>query len=171
MSREELKKLLRSDASAVDAALKELFAELENRGLTLIDDGREAELRTSPSASTLIETMRKEELSREIGKAGLETIAILLYKGPSTRSEVDFIRGVNSSHILRVLAMRGLVRKRENPKDERSFLYEPTTELLAHMGAGKREDLPEFAQIAEEIAALMKGDEKEQSEEKDDAES
>jgi segregation and condensation protein B len=154
VAREELKRILKTDLPAIDTALHELGSLLSERGLCLVDDGREVELRTAPLASSLIESMRKEELSRDIGKAGLETLAILLYKGPSTRSEVDFIRGVNSSHILRVLSIRGLVRKKENPTDERSFLYEPTTELLSHLGAARREDLPDFEAVLKEMEAL-----------------
>lgn len=126
----------------------------------MVDDGREVELRTSPDAAECVEAVRKEELSRDIGKAGLETLAIVLYKGPSTRSQIDFIRGVNSSHILRMLTMRGFVRRIDNPDDERSYLYEPTTDLLAALGARKAEDVPEYAAIAEELGRLMNPAEK-----------
>ncbi len=153
LARGELLKLLGIDVGVLDHALESLAARLVG-GIRLINDGREVELRTAPEAAPLIEMMQKEELSRDIGKAGLETLAILLYKGPSTRSEIDYVRGVNSSHILRVLAMRGLVRRVEHPKDDRSYLYEPTTELLASLGKEKREDLPEFENLMNEIGAL-----------------
>jgi segregation and condensation protein B len=135
-------------------AIAEADVKLAPLGLTIIDDGKEIELRTSPQVVELVEKIRKEEYSRDIGKAGIETLAILLYKGASSRSQIDYIRGVNSSHILRSLSMRGLLRRVTHPKDERSFLYEPTTELLAHLGVAKREDLPDFSNVTAELAAL-----------------
>jgi len=77
-----------------------------------------------------------------------------LYRGALSRAQIDFIRGVNSSQTLRTLAMRGLVRKIPNPKDERSFLYEPTTELLAELGVSQIADLPEFETIREKLRTL-----------------
>ncbi|HEY4510996.1 MAG TPA: SMC-Scp complex subunit ScpB [Candidatus Paceibacterota bacterium] len=167
LSRDELEKFLKVDGEGLNAALAELSTALQSRGIALLDDGREVELRTSPLAASLLETMRKEELSRDIGKAGLETLAILLYKGPSTRSEIDFIRGVNSSHIVRILTMRGLARRRDNPKDERSYLYEPTTDLLGELGVAQPSDLPDFGTITEEVQTLLRVREESQKEEAD----
>ncbi len=138
---------LAKKVSATNAEIEEGIASLKLRltgGITLVDDGHSVELRTAPEASELIEQIQRDENSRDIGKAGLEVLAAILYRGPLTRAEIDFIRGVNSSQTLRSLAMRGLVRKVENPKDERSFLYEPTTELLAHLGLSSQSHLPEY---------------------------
>jgi len=125
-------------------------------GLSIVDDGKELELRIAPEASAFVETIRKEEFSRDIGKAGIETLSIVLYNGSMSRSEIDYIRGVNSSHILRGLAMRGLLRRVPHPKDDRSFLFEPTTDLLAHLGVQARENLPDFKSVTMELAALEK---------------
>ena len=133
----------------INTALAELETALLNRGISLVRNADEVELRTAPSVSVLIETMTKEELSRDLGKAGLETIAIILYKGKAKRSEIDYVRGVNSSFILRNLLIRGLV-ERENDGG-RGFLYKPTTDLLAHMGVAKLEELPEFDTVKEAL--------------------
>lgn len=136
--------------------LAEAIADLKQhvRGIVLVDDGKVLELRTSPKSAELIEQVRKEEYSRDIGRAGLETLAAILYRGPLTRSEIDFIRGVNSSQTLRTLTMRGLVRKLPNPKDERSFLYEPTTELLSQLGVEEVRDLPDFSDVRTKLQQL-----------------
>lgn len=133
---------------------KDANASLANVGLTIVDDGKELELRTAPDAQPLVEAIRKDELGRDIGKAGLETLSIVLYKGAASRAEIDYIRGVNSSHILRALSMRGLVRRVPKPGDERSFLYEPTTDLLGHLGVSRIEDLPEYASVRANLAEL-----------------
>lgn len=152
LSRQELAQKLSVGKGDIEQALQELAQ--KGGGVVVVDDGREVELRTAPEAAALIETVRKEEYSREIGRAGQEALAAILYRGPLTRSEIDFIRGVNSSQTLRTLTMRGLVRKVPNPKDERSFLYEPTTELLSHLGVARATDLPEYGAVREKLAAL-----------------
>ena len=95
-----------------------------------------------------------EEYERDIGDAGLEVLAVLLYEGPSTRAMIDYIRGVNSSSTLRNLLLRGLVERSGNPEDGREYLYRPTTDLLAHLGSPTRESLPEYATISRELAAF-----------------
>ncbi len=152
LGRDELKRQLQ----LTDASLAEALAELTAKqgGVVTVDDGREVELRTAPAAAETIERVRKEEYSREIGKAGLEALSAILYRGPLARAEIDFIRGVNSSQTLRTLTMRGLVRRIPNPKDERSFLYEPTTELLAQLGVARTADLPEYETVRGKLAEL-----------------
>ncbi|MDB5258861.1 MAG: scpB [Candidatus Taylorbacteria bacterium] len=121
------------------------------RGITLIENQGEVTLGTAPALSELIEKLTKDELMRDLGKAGLETLSIILYQGPISRAEVDYIRGVNSQFIIRNLLIRGLVERRENPKDQRSFLYAPTLDLIAHLGITKIDDLPEYAAVRADI--------------------
>jgi segregation and condensation protein B len=152
LSHKELASKLSCSVPEVREALKELQA--HEGGIVLVDDGSTVELRSAPQAAALIEKVRKEEYARDIGKAGLEALSAILYRGPLTRSEIDFIRGVNSQQTLRTLTMRGLVRKVPNPHDERSFLYEPTTELLSHLGVSKLSELPEYEEVKEKLKAL-----------------
>ena len=160
VSKKQLTAPLKLSAQELALAIEEAANFLEAIGLTLIDDGAELDLRTHADAALMIEAMRKDEFSRDLGKAGLETLAVLLYKGPSSRSEIDYVRGVNSTYTLRTLTMRGLVRRIQNPRDERSFVYEPTTQLLAHLGVASREELPDFETTRAKIAELeMRADE------------
>ncbi len=152
-SRYELAKKLNASDEEIEAAIKELQARL-TFGITLVDDGHQVELRTAPLASEMLEQIQKEDNSRDIGKAGLEALAAILYRGPLTRAEIDFIRGVNSSQTLRTLTQRGLIRRVENPKDERSFLYEPTTELFAHLGVASKSMLPEHDSVRAKLEQL-----------------
>jgi segregation and condensation protein B len=153
VGRQELAKKLGVPAPDIEAAITHITAKLAG-GITLVDDGRELELRTAPQVSALIEQIQKEEYSRDIGRAGLEALAAILYRGPLTRAEIDFIRGVNSAQTLRTLTMRGLVRKVPNPKDERSFLYEPTTELYAELGIRSKSELPNYAETRTKLEQL-----------------
>ena len=152
LARSELQKYLGIDEATLEEAVVKL--QKRNGGITLVDDGKTLELRTSAEASSLIERVRKEEYSREVGKAGLEALAAILYRGPLTRSQIDFIRGVNSSQTLRTLNMRGLVRRVPNPKDERAYLYEPTTELLGTLGVQSSKDLPDYGEVSDKLQKL-----------------
>lgn len=111
---------------------------------------------TAPELSEFLETVRRDELKRDIGKAGAETLSIVLYRGPITRSEIDFVRGVNSSFILRNLMVRGLVMREPNPKDQRALQYSASPELLMHLGVTRREDLPDYQTIQNELDRIEK---------------
>lgn len=154
VSRKEIASYFSWNDEQITSVIDATISLLMTLGLTLIDDGKNVELRTAPMAQSLVEKIRKDELGRDIGKAGLETLAIVLYKGAASRAEIDYVRGVNSSHILRSLAMRGLVRRVPKPGDERSFLYEPTTDLLAHLGVARVEELPEYASVRANLTEL-----------------
>lgn len=136
------------------AALKELSARLAKTGIALITTETEAALVVSPEAASAVREASKKDLERDIGDAGLEVLAILLYRGSSTRTQIDYIRGVNTSTTLRTLLARGLVLRVENPKDAREYLYRPTAELLAHLGVTDIAHLPERDRIASELAAF-----------------
>lgn len=140
----ELSKILNISIEEVQTAVSNLQQHYENRGIVLVTDGEEVSLGTHASLSGLIEEMQKDELSRELGKAGLETLSIVLYKHPISRREIDYIRGVNSSFILRNLLIRGLIERTEGIAGERSYTYKPTLELLRHLGLTKTSDLPGY---------------------------
>lgn len=172
VSLKRLAEILEKDEAAIVAALADLETRIAGSGLTIVRNNDEVMLGTSKEASGLIEKLTKEELVRDLGKAGLETLSIVLYKGPIARRDIDYIRGVNSNFILRNLMIRGLVEKVENPKDQRSFLYRPTFDLLSFMGLNAIKDLPEFETVQAEIAALSEtSEEKEAGEQSEEVES
>lgn len=155
--------MLHADAGAVNDAIALLRHELEERGIRLLMHADQVELVTSPDASALITEIIKEELSKDLSKSALETLAIVLYKGPLTRSEIDYIRGVNSTFILRNLLVRGLVEKVDNPNDMRSFLYQPTTNLLKMLGVTSLDELPQYHETLAQLAQF--GEQTQQNEE------
>lgn len=157
----ELSKWLSVSQEEVWQALENLRDFYKDRGIVLVSTKEEVALGTHPETSSLIEKLQKDEFSRSLGRAGLETLAIVLYKGPVSRREVDHIRGVNSSYILRALLVRGLVEKVE--KEGRGASYAPTLELLRHLGITRQEDLPEYEtalrQVSEFVATSEESDE------------
>lgn len=149
----ELSKILKVPKESVELAISNLQKEYESRGIVLVTNSEEVSLGTHPEAYSLIEEMQKEEFSRELGRAGLETLAIVLYKGPVSRREIDYIRGVNSTYTLRSLVVRGLVEKSDG--SERGYSYKPTLKLLEHLGVTRREDLPEFETAYAKVEAFV----------------
>jgi len=146
-----LAKTLAVSLDSIETALNQLKSNLENRGLALLEKENSVMLGTAPDLSSLIEALIKEELNRDLGKAGLETLAIVLYEGPVSRPEIDYIRGVNSSFILRNLLVRGLVERLPKPDDARTFIYRPTFDLLRYLAVAKVGDLPDYELIRQEL--------------------
>lgn len=175
VSRGELKSILKSDKGEIENAITTL-KEKWNGGVCIVDDGDALSFMTSSSVSSLIESMRKEELERELGKASLETLTIVLYKGPVSRREIDFIRGVQSQYILRALVSRGLIERMERggegPASTREgelaspnlgepmrggYVYKPTHELLGFLGIKEVKDLPEYGTLNVELEERLGG--------------
>jgi segregation and condensation protein B len=143
-------------------AVSTLESSLADRGIILMQNGDEYMLGTAPAMGKLIEKLVKDELSRELGKAGLETLTIVLYRGPISRTEINYIRGVNSNYILRSLLVRGLIEKVE--QGGRSTVYRPTFDLLSLLGISKAEDLPGYEETAKAVEAFQAVDVKEEHE-------
>lgn len=143
-----LLKFFEADEESLGNALVSLQERLNGRGIRLIvSDNKEVQLVTAPEVATTIEALQKDDLKRDIGSAGAETLAIILYRGPISRSEIDRIRGVNSSFILRNLQIRGLI-ERAGTASDRSYTYQSTPALLAHLGIEQKEQLSDFSEIA-----------------------
>jgi segregation and condensation protein B len=152
---DEIMKMMKLSREELNGAINVLRESLSARGVRLMVAGEMLSLVTAPEASEMIARMVKEEREKELGKAGLETLSIVLYHGPLTRSAVDHIRGVNSTFIIRNLLIRGLVEKVENPEDQRSFLYRPTLDLLRFLGVTRVEDLPSYEETRAELEGFL----------------
>lgn len=114
----------------------------------IVETETEIQLVTCPEMAPIIEAMRKNELKADIGKAGAETLAIILYRAPVSRVEIDRVRGVNSSFILRNLLIRGLIEHVQD-KNNGSSKFAVTPALLAHLGVTHKHELPDFARISD----------------------
>lgn len=142
------------DESGLEAAIAALQARLEKGALRLIETKTEIQLVTAPALAPFIEDLRKQDMKKDIGKAGAETLAVILYRGVVTRSEIDQIRGVNSSFILRNLMVRGLI-ERQPTKRGGGYEFSITPELLAHLGVAKQQELTDFARITDALETFL----------------
>jgi segregation and condensation protein B len=155
LEKKRLATMLGCTVEEIVGAARELQDTYYARGIALIESTDELELRTSPDTSELIKKLREAELSRDLGKAGLEALAIILYREGATRTEIDWIRGVNSSQTVRSLLLRGLIERDEDPKDKRRFIYTGTTDALAHLGVSRASDLPRYGELSKEADAVI----------------
>jgi segregation and condensation protein B len=155
LEKKYLAKLLDIKEPELEVVLKALSASLKNSGTALIETDTHAELRTAPEAAALIKKLRESELSRDLGKASLETLAVIAYQTGATRGEIDWVRGVNSSASLRTLLLRGLIEGREDERDKRRIRYSVTSEALAHLGVTNADELPRASELRPAAAAII----------------
>ncbi len=144
-------KIFELEESAVKLALDALAEEKKDSGIVLLENRGEYQLSTNSACSTQVKNFLNAELREKLTDATVEVLAIIAYRQPISKAEIEAIRGVNSQYSLRHLLMRGLIEKINNPADARSFLYQTTTEFLMHMGMISVSELPEFAKLVENI--------------------
>lgn len=155
MSKKDAAKVLGAQPEELAKAVAVLHESLVQTGLSVIETDADLELRTAPESAEIVKKFRESELSKDLGKAGLETLAAIAYRAGSTRGEIDWIRGVNSSASLRTLLIRGLVEGNEDPADKRRIRYSITTEALAHLGVSRVEELPRFEELSKEASLAV----------------
>lgn len=152
----KLSELLNVSELEIEEGLKKLENSLSGRGLVIVRKNNSVVLGISGELSPVIESIRKEEITKELSKASIETLSIILYKNGVSRTEIDYIRGVNSSFILRNLLIRGLIEKISDTKDSRRILYRPTFETLSFMGVTSIEQLPNYAEVRNQLQEITK---------------
>lgn len=143
--------------ASLTADLKEVFAELttqaassdDPRGFTLVVVAEGLTFRSNPRYANVLRAMREEKPQR-LSQAALETLAIVAYRQPVTKPEIDDIRGVDCGATLRLLLDRSLVRivgKKEEPG--RPMLYATTKEFLSFFNLGNLAQLPTLREFHE----------------------
>ncbi len=142
----KIAKLLKLKENAAADLVNELTANLagETRGLTLLKDGEKIQLATKPEFQEINEVLIKEEFREELTPAAQETLSVVAYLGPVPRSTIDYVRGVNSSFILRSLLVRGLIDREASENRKNVYEYRVSLEFLKHLGLNNKEELPEF---------------------------
>jgi len=150
----------------VRKALSELIADYDSRdgGLIILRNGDEFQIATDPEHGELVKGFLKDEAFGELTRPSLEALTIVAYRGPLTKPELEQIRGVNCSLILRNLMIRGLVvQEGEN--------YRITMDFLRHLGLKSVEDLPDYGKLNsdENLKKLLENQEEGRSEPESDA--
>lgn len=147
----ELSKFLEISEEEVDSEIEAVRTELEQFGLVITKMGSSYQMATAPEVSTVVKNFSQSQLREKLTEAAIETLAIVAYKQPVSRAEIESIRGVNSQYILKLLLQRGLVEKIPSKNDARVLLYQTTHEFLQHLGIKDTKELPSFEEIEKKL--------------------
>lgn len=132
----------------------------EGRGLQVIEAAGGYQMGTLPELSPFLEKAFSEDVSSNLSNAALEVLAIIAYKQPVTRIEIESIRGVRSEHVLDNLLKRKLIRisgRKEGPG--RPIIYVTSADFLKYFGLTDLGDLPELEKVEGDAAEQHKAKE------------
>ncbi|MEK9129835.1 MAG: SMC-Scp complex subunit ScpB [Patescibacteria group bacterium] len=149
-STKKLSQILKINEKEIQEKIQELMREYNdnsNRGIQIIKNKEEYQMTTNPQNSEIIQSFLKEELSEELSRPALETLTIVAYRGPITKPELEQIRGINCSLILRNLMMKGLIETNENKKLNQTF-YTITFNFMRYLGINNIEELPDYDELS-----------------------
>ena len=140
------------DADAVRAIIAELNAEYKKSGrpYRIIQLAGGYQFATLKDYADWLGKLRREQSRKKLSQSGVETLAIIAYKQPVTKAEVESIRGVNCDYVLKTLLEKELVRVAGRAETVgRPLLYGTTREFLVHFGLNEITDLPRPREIEE----------------------
>ncbi|MFA5230762.1 MAG: SMC-Scp complex subunit ScpB [Candidatus Paceibacterota bacterium] len=153
LSQNKIIELLSVSKEEIEKSVSELLNDYhsDNRCFDIIKNGSENQIYyqivTNKNISTLVQKLNNTVLEGDLTKGALEVLSIVMYRSPLNRAEIDDVRGVNSSYILRALVLRGLINRYQNPIRKNEYLYEPSFDLLKHLGLNDLSTLPEFEKL------------------------
>jgi segregation and condensation protein B len=161
LSKKVLKTALECEEGELVQALLALKDGLVGRGVQVYESATDVSLRAAPEIAGFLVEYEKKSLSETLGSASVEVLAVLLYRGPSSQTDIDSIRGVNSAISLRTLRMRGLITKDETEDDRGSAraaakrgVYSLTSDALAHLGVTTEGDVADKDEIRKKLLAF-----------------
>jgi len=142
VGRAELGRIAGATPKQVDAALAELAAAYEGTGLRIQRGGDEWQIVTSPDSAPYVSAYLGADRLR-VSPASLETLAVVAYRQPITRAEIEAVRGVNCDQTIYTLMSRRLIEERGRKETAgRPILYGTTWEFLECFGLSALEELP-----------------------------
>jgi segregation and condensation protein B len=147
----QLAEVMEAKKSLVKKALLSLVEDYQERGLRIQYEGERVQMVTAPEMASCVERFLGLQLSGKLSMAALETLAIVAYRQPITRSEIESIRGVNCQGLLRNLMTQGLIEAVERLDTVgRPLVYGTTFEFLQYFGLENLAQLPTLGE--EELA-------------------
>lgn len=148
LSLKELAKAADADISETKETLIKLGNEYQEsgRGFILVNNNDKYQLTTAPQNAELISRFLKDETSGELTPASLEALTIIAYRGPLPKAELEMIRGINCSLILRNLLIRGLIEESQD-KILGETVYSVTLEFLKYLGVSSLSELPDYEKL------------------------
>jgi segregation and condensation protein B len=159
----EVAALAKTKPDEAAAALRALGAEYEEqqRGFRVVESGSGWKAVTTPEAAPWVRQLFPENRPARLSPSALETLAIVAYRQPITRADIEAVRGVNVDGVMQTLLERGLIRitgRADVPG--RPLLYGTTEFFLEHFGLRSLDELPNCAELRRvELPVAEKGEE------------
>jgi len=136
------------------ATLSKLVDDYESEGLTIQHYGQTYVLTTKKDAADYIEKLIEQKSKMKLSQAAMESLSIIAYNQPLSRSDIEMIRGINSDGAVKTLIARGLVEAKDEADSRSHQLY--TTELFLNVfGIEHLDELPTTDEEEEEIEAFF----------------
>lgn len=133
----------------VGEAISKLAEECKasGRGVQVMEIDGEYQMSTVPESSKLVKDFLKDEMTGELTRPALETLTIVAYRGPIAKPDLEQIRGINCSLILRNLMIKGLVEAKTSDKGGEA-LYNITFDFMRHLGVTKASELSDYEKLS-----------------------
>ena len=151
----EICELTNSANEDVFSALNEIKQNYSDpdKSIVFLENKESYQLAVGGAARDIIIARDVKERQGELSRAALETLSCITYLGTATKSQIDYIRGVQSGYMLRILASRGLIAR--IGKSGRDTKYTITVETLRFMGLKSPEEMPDYEKISEEFKRVI----------------
>ena len=152
LSLDEISNLIEKDKTETSEIIKSLYTDYENndRGMHIEYLGNKFKLTTKAEHKDFYKKLVNEEQNSILSQSALETLAIIAYNGPITRIDLDNIRGVNSSYVIRKLLLKGLIEETGRAESAgKPRLYNITSKFLDYFGLGSISELPKIIENEE----------------------
>lgn len=152
----QLARALTLDPEGVAGILTEIAEEYSSRGsgIELRENAEGWRLYTRPDNAAAVEQFLLDGAQSRLSRAALETLAVVAYRQPCTRSQVSAVRGVNVDGVMRTLALRGLVREVDVEESTGAHRYATTELFLELMGIESLDRLPDLAPLLPDIDTI-----------------
>lgn len=147
LSLEQICTIVEKTKEETSKIIKELYQDYENldRGMHIEFLGNKFKFTTKAEHKEFYKKLIKEDENSYLSQSALETLAIIAYNAPITRIEIDEIRGVNSSYVVRKLLLKGLIEEAgRSDIAGRPIIYNITTKFLDYFGLGSIDELPKI---------------------------
>ena len=144
----DLARALEAPLEEVAAALSRLSQESAQRGVCVIRSGERVQMSTAPDTGPIIESFLGISDTRRLSPAATECLAIVAYRQPITRAQIEAFRGVNSDGVLRTLTAHQLIEPAGRLQQAgRPVLYGTTLDFLQYFGIASLAELPSLPEL------------------------
>lgn len=149
MSAKQLADLMKKDQKEIKEAGDSLVEEYKNnkRGVQIIKSGNSYQMVSSPENAKLIQEFIQDETTGDLSRPSLETLTIIAYRGPISKLDLDRIRGVNCSLIVRNLLLRGLIEARSDKQKNETY-YNVSFDFIRFLGVNDISELPDYGRLS-----------------------